>query len=203
MPDALRTYERVWDWIGHGVTILGKRKENTKGLILKEFVRPRDAWFNPKAKKYQDPLVYWDVSKGCYVARQLPYLPERESDGRREAHDYVEACHELDRTPAGKKAMKLLFEFLSEDQIKDYQREFAFWECFPCQNEIGLLWIEFITWSTAGNIRLARSYKGERVEGLCLHPDDPFPTGDILLTQLLHFRRCQRLTEIANTFRVR
>lgn len=113
------------------------------------------------------------------------------------AKDYWDACEELDRGDAGKKAQDLLKEFLSEKQIREWEKDGHFWESkmhteLICQDDGS----EILEITCVANLLFVMRPDVhiyiEGKHGSCWHPEDPIPSADLALIHLLEFREDPR-----------
>jgi hypothetical protein len=134
-----------------------------------------------------------------FVQENRSFLPWEMSPTHIEASEYEEECRRLQASKAGRKAKRLLFENLTEDQQRDYlykgffvvapsdfdaskayQKRFAIERDFPNGN----IW----------------EIENQKIRGdWCYHPDEPYPIDDILLTQKLMIEtEVSALREVGN-----
>lgn len=131
---------------------------------------------------------------GGVVARAQRYTPNTATPDQLYAEDYVEACRALSRTPAGRRATELLYNFLSDEQRRTAER-FGYFDVFIHRRHrprgAGSP-IEFRTVRARiqrtfpnGNIVLTAP-TGDDYQ-VCLHPSNPYPLDDICLSQMMTF----------------
>lgn len=139
-----------------------------------------------------------------WTARKMPYwLYPRDVF---ESQKYWDEVKRLDATDAGKKARELLMSFLNERQRDEFERYGYFtltmwWKdkdrpLIPAQNTV-LHW-KFQAWPNVEMVLLGKD--GKKAPGggmhLCIHPEEPYPSGDLLLTQYLEITQRRGLTYI-------
>ncbi len=124
-------------------------------------------------------------------------------DQQRELDAYMKAVKKLDLSPAGHRATQLLWDHLDRDQQRSYSR-YRYFEVtvFPKRlSESPGRRYRLHGGFTNGNINLmGYLYGGVRnVATYCLHPEEPHPTGDVLLAQKLLIETDeQEFLEMAN-----
>lgn len=126
----------------------------------------------------------------------------------REAIRYQTACWKLDQTEAGQRARALLLENLTPFQRQEFENYGFFhilkwgpipeerYEELPAQKQRPFFKADdprifrfrlyrLDRFYPNGNVKLVTATGNKKVASLCLHPEDPYPTSDIVLAQKL------------------
>jgi hypothetical protein len=111
---------------------------------------------------------------------------------RQGQRDYTEACAEMDRTEAGRRAWDLLWSHLTEDQRRQVETHNAFSsskvhpdaEWYISQGlSVPVVTAIFRRGWPCGNVLIKDHRWKFRTMAACLHPPAPYPTDDIVLAQ--------------------
>lgn len=115
------------------------------------------------------------------VSRYVVWLPWEMGPVYRQANEYQKECRRLQATKAGRKAKRLLLENLTDIQRRDYLTKGVF--TVAGNGDPTFHWYVIDNSFPNGNIFEIQKRRviGER----CLHPEEPYPIDDILLTQKL------------------
>lgn len=116
------------------------------------------------------------------------------------ATEYQKACEELDRSEAGRRARNILFEHLSEDQLRDVERYNHFDVRMNHDDEVLRTALRGLPDLTLPYFRIRRGFPNGNIDmivparrtvnrerderyTMCIHPIFPLPTDDICLAQ--------------------
>lgn len=197
------------------ISLLGPRRHRIKGLVEAKdgLLRPKMARsvfkFNAEDGTLGDYLSY-PVANGLQVATkpvQPMYYSRRYGKCIPVGKDtligqtYWEECSRLHRSPAGRKAVKLLKEFLNEQQRADLDKK-GFFKVIRDEGKRGVY--EFLI-EIDPNFGCFM-YVGKRLVpehgwmSFCWHPEQPVPNGDLALIHYLQIedRGPESLLDAAN-----
>lgn len=179
-------------------------------FYFRQFI-PKGLEYKSRAPFYNNMPEYRRFDD-LWVSINAPYVPANRTRDQNAAEDYNKEVWKLTMSNAGTRAWDLLFEHLNEYQQEQVKKHFYFdvlylklekgkysaydeavfrarlWHLLqrdhwnqPLSMDVAVF--RFHCWYPNGNIWFNDFGSESGVVNYCIHPPEPYPMGDILLTQ--------------------